>query len=168
MSNDSTFQINRIFDASLALMWKAWTDEKMSSQWFGPKGCIVTYQNHNMTPGGDVRYAMDFNGHISWGKAHYLEVLDMKKLVFLISFANEKGDIIMHPAVPNWPKEVRSTIIFTDKGDKTEIALEWQPYHATELEIKTFSDGKEGMKQGWTGTFDQLDVFLKTVAGSYA
>jgi hypothetical protein len=33
-------------------------------------------------------------------------------------------------------------------------------YEATEAERKTFEDGKDSMRQGWTGTFDRLDDYL--------
>jgi uncharacterized protein YndB with AHSA1/START domain len=30
--------VTRIFDAPLALVWKAWTDPQMMARWWGPKG----------------------------------------------------------------------------------------------------------------------------------
>jgi hypothetical protein len=39
--------------------------------------------------------------------------------------------------------------------------VRWTPHDsATELERKTFEDGRDGMRQGWTGTLDQLAEFL--------
>ena len=42
----------------------------------------------------------------------------------------------------------------------TRVTVEWIPYNATDEERKTFEGGRDGMKQGWTGTFDQLDAYL--------
>jgi hypothetical protein len=39
--------------------------------------------------------------------------------------------------------------------------VQWEAYEATELERKTFQDGMASMQQGWTGTFEQLDNYLK-------
>jgi hypothetical protein len=32
--------------------------------------------------------------------------------------------------------------------------------NATEAERKTFDSSHDGMRQGWTGTFEQLDEYL--------
>jgi hypothetical protein len=38
--------------------------------------------------------------------------------------------------------------------------VKWLPIEATELERKTFDDGMQSMRQGWTGTFEQFDDYL--------
>lgn len=35
---EGTVKIVRVFDAPRALVWQAWTDPRMLSQWFGPRG----------------------------------------------------------------------------------------------------------------------------------
>ncbi len=162
MSKDFTFKISRIFEAPLSLMWKAWTDKTMASKWFGPKGCTIIYDQFNLKAGGEAHYYMNFNGTKSYGKWHYLEIIPEKKLVSLVSFTDDKYNIIAHPMEPNWPKEINSTIIFTAKGDKTEMLVEWKAHNANELQAKTFKNGMSGMNQGWNGTLDQLAEFLKT------
>ena len=62
-------------------------------------------------PGGEARYSMEFNNHKSWGKASYKEVIETEKLVFIVSFTDENGQIITHSGAPNWPREVLSTVI---------------------------------------------------------
>jgi uncharacterized protein YndB with AHSA1/START domain len=48
----------------------------------------------------------------------------------------------------------------TERAGKTELTLRWAPYGATESERLTFGLSHEGMKQGWTGTMDQLAAYL--------
>jgi uncharacterized protein YndB with AHSA1/START domain len=161
MSNDYTFRMSRTFDAPIALMWKAWTDKSMAGKWFGPKGCTITYSRFDIKPGGEARYAMEFNGAKMFGKWSYKEVVPQKKLVSVVAFTDETGDkIISHPGQPGWPKEMFSTITFIPKGEKTEVLIEWQAYHATDAEKKFFAESEENMKQGWGGSLDRLEEFL--------
>jgi uncharacterized protein YndB with AHSA1/START domain len=46
------------------------------------------------------------------------------------------------------------------KGRGTLVTVRWSVLNATEAEQKTFDAGREGMKQGWTGTFEQLTEYL--------
>jgi hypothetical protein len=62
---------------------------------------------------------------------------------------------------PTWPREMLTTIELEPKGaDKTKITVRWIPINAGEDEVKTFDEGREDMKMGWTGTLDQLDDYL--------
>jgi uncharacterized protein YndB with AHSA1/START domain len=63
----------------------------------------------------------------------------------------------MHTA---WPLEMLSTLTFAEHEGKSTLTLQWVPLNATESERQTFEDGMDSMKQGWTGTLDQLAVYL--------
>lgn len=65
---------------------------------------------------------------------------------------------------PTWPLEMLTTVILKDKSGKTELTLTWIPINALAEEIATFESGMAGMTGGWTGTFDQLDVYLSEIA----
>jgi uncharacterized protein YndB with AHSA1/START domain len=49
-----------------------------------------------------------------------------------------------------------STITFTEEKGRTMVTIRWLPVRPTEAERKTFEGAHDGMKQGWSGTFDQL------------
>ncbi len=77
------------------------------------------------------------------------------------SFSDEKGDLTRHPLSATWPLELLTTVTFEQApGSKTKLTLQWSPINATEEERKTFDAAQEGMKGGWTGSFDQLDAYL--------
>jgi hypothetical protein len=38
-------------------------------------------------------------------------------------------------------------------------ALAWSPLDTTKIECKTVEEGIQGMNQGWSGTFAQLEEF---------
>jgi uncharacterized protein YndB with AHSA1/START domain len=52
-------------------------------------------------------------------------------------------------------------VTFEEQGGKTKVTVQWTPVDAsTEVERKTFEDGRGSMQQGWTGTFEQLELYL--------
>jgi uncharacterized protein YndB with AHSA1/START domain len=96
-----------------------------------------------------------------WGKFVYREIVSPERIVLINSFSNENGELVRHPMSPTWPLEMLSTFTFVEHDGKTTLTIRWSPYQATEAELKTFDDGRQGMNQGWTGTLDQLDAYLK-------
>jgi hypothetical protein len=53
-----------------------------------------------------------------------------------------------------------STVLFADKGDRTRIDLSWTPLDARPEEEAFFAGMMTSMIGGWSGCFEQLDVFL--------
>ena len=47
-------------------------------------------------------------------------------------------------------------------GGKTRFTIRWSPHNATEEERKTFDASHDSMRQGWGGTMEQLEAYLKT------
>ena len=159
--NPDVFTIERTFDSLRELVWKAWTEAECMKQWWGPKGFTVRHCKIDLRPGGVLHYCLRSpDGKDMWGKFVYREIIRPERLVFINSFSDEKGGVTHHPMSPNWPLEMLSTVTFTVHGGKTKITVQWAPHSATELERKTFEDGRQSMQQGWTGTLDQLADYL--------
>jgi hypothetical protein len=49
---------------------------------------------------------------------------------------------------------------FVEQDAKTTLTIEWAPFNPTESERKIFDSGHVGMRQGWTGIFEQLTEYL--------
>jgi uncharacterized protein YndB with AHSA1/START domain len=155
------FVITRVVDAPRERVWKAWTEAALLKSWWGPKGFTVHTCKVDLRPGGVFHYGMRMpDGGDMWGKFVYREIVAPERLVFIVSFSDKKGGTIRHPWSPDWPLETLSTVTFVEQGAKTKITVNWAPHAATELERKTFEDGRDSMTQGWTGTFDQFDDYL--------
>ncbi len=155
------FVITRTFDAPRDLMWKAGTEPERLGQWFGPKGVKIFHSKNDLRPGGIYHYGMQTpDGNEMWGKWVYREIVKPDRLVFVVSFSDPKGGITRHPLAPEWPLEMLSTVTFAGQKGKTTVTVTWAPINATEAERKTFEAGRESMKQGWTGTFEQLEAYL--------
>jgi len=160
-STDRPFVIERTFTAARDLMWKAWTERDRLMQWFGPKGFTMPTAKMDFRPGGMFHYCLAGpDGNKMWGKFVYREIVVPEVIVLVNSFSDEAGGMTRHPMSPTWPREMLSAFVLTEDQGKTTATVQWIPLNATEEELKTFAGAHEGMKQGWTGTFDQLDEYL--------
>lgn len=160
------FVISRIFDAPRDLLWKAFTDPERMKEWWGPKGFTVIASKMDFRVGGTYLYGMKApSGAPMWGLFRYREIVPPEKMVLVNSFSDEAGGITRHPWQEKWPLEMISTFTFDELPDgKSKLTVRWVPLNATEDERKTFDSMHDSMRQGWTGTMDQLDIYLKKAA----
>jgi uncharacterized protein YndB with AHSA1/START domain len=158
---EGEFIFSRTFDAPRALVFKAWTESDRLARWFGPKGFTMLASRLNLWPGGMFHYGMRApDGREMWGKWVFHDIVPPERIVFVMTFSDEKGGISRHPWAPGWPLEVLSTLTFTEHEGKTTLTMRGIPFNATEAERKTFAAGHDAMRKGWTGTLDQLAEYL--------
>ncbi|HKR66039.1 MAG TPA: SRPBCC domain-containing protein [Thermoanaerobaculia bacterium] len=156
---------SRTFDAPRELMFDVWTDVNHLSRWFGPKGAEIVSATNDLRPGGIFHYGMRIpDGTVIWGRWIYREITRPERLVFLSSFSDDAKGVTRHPFAPQWPLEMLSTVLFTESDGKTTVTVYWSPIHATDVERTTFAEGKPSMTQGWTGTFENLEAYVKELA----
>lgn len=158
------FEISRVFDAPRDRVWKSWTEAERLKHWWGPAGFKVHTCKVDLRPGGIFHYGMTApDGADMWGKFTYREIKPQERLVFIVSFSDAKAGETRHPWNANWPRQTLSTVTFEEQaGGKTKVSVQWTPADgSSELERKTFDEGRDGMKQGWGGTMDQFAGYLK-------
>lgn len=155
------FIISRIFDAPRERVWAAWTQREELMKWFGPTGFTMPAAKMDFRPGGSFHYCLCApNGSEMWGKFVYREIVEPERIVLVNSFSDEDGGVTRHPMSATWPLEMLSKSTFTSEGGKTKLTLESTPMNPTPAEWKTFDEAHSGMKQGWAGTFGQLETYL--------
>ncbi len=156
------FIISREFDAPRALVWKAWTERDRFEQWFGPKGVKVTVGKFDLRPGGMIHYNMTVpGGNLIWGKAVYREIVPPAKLVWINSFSDKDAGLTRHPLTTDpWPLQMLTVVTFAEKAGRTTVTVNWLPYDSDADERRVFDAGRESMKAGWGGTFEQLETYL--------
>ena len=157
------FVISRVLDAPRELVWRCFTEVEHMKQWWGPKGVTVTQAKMNLRPGGTFHYRMETaDGGEIWGKMAYREITPRDRIVFLNSFSDAAGGTTNHPMAPTWPLEMLSIFTFEDvPGGKTRFTVRWSPHNATDEEQRTFDAGHDSMRQGWGGTLDKLEAYVK-------
>jgi uncharacterized glyoxalase superfamily protein PhnB/uncharacterized protein YndB with AHSA1/START domain len=159
------FVISRTFKAPRDLVFKAFTEPARMKQWWGPKGVTIGASKMDLRPGGTYHYSMrGSDGKETWGKQVYREIVAPERIVLVNSFSDAQGRVTRHPMAPSWPLEMLSTFLFTEKDGRTTFTVQWSPLNPTAEERATFDGGHDSMKQGWTGTLDQLEAYLAKAA----
>jgi len=155
------FVISRLFDAPRDVVWKANTEADRLQHWWRPTGFTNFAAKLDLRPGGIFHYGLRSpDGFEMWGKLTYREISPPDRIVSVVSFSDAQGGITRHPMAPTWPIENLSTTTFAAQGDKTLITVSWCPINATPEEQQAFDAGHDSMRQGFTGTFDQLADYL--------
>lgn len=156
------FVIERVFDVSRERMWEVWTDPKHLVKWWGPKGFTVASLRMDVRVGGTTLYCLKApDGAELWGRFVYREIRKPERLVWINSFSDPKGGLTRHPWSENWPLEMHTVAEFRAEGKKTRVVITWSPMEgSTDVERRTFDDGRASMNMGWSGTLEQLEAFL--------
>lgn len=158
------FVITRVFNAPRKLIFDAFTQPKHLAHWWGPKGMALEVINLDLRPGGIFHYGMKTpDGHEMFGVFKYIEIVSPEKIAFINAFADKDGNLIRAPFNPLWPLEVYNVWTLTEENGKTTLTLKGRPHNASDEENKMFDAGMPSMQQGFGGTFDQLDAYLKTL-----
>jgi uncharacterized glyoxalase superfamily protein PhnB/uncharacterized protein YndB with AHSA1/START domain len=156
------FTISRTFEVARETLWDCFTDVERMKQWWGPKGVSITHATMDLRPGGTFHYCMRTpDGNEMWGRQVYREIAPPERIVLVNSFSDEQGGLSRHPLAPSWPIELLSTFTFAAEGPRrSTLTVTWSPLYPTPEELQTFESGHDSMRQGWTGTLDQLTAYL--------
>jgi uncharacterized protein YndB with AHSA1/START domain len=160
-STDNDFFMQRIYAAPREFVFSAFTDPEHLRHWWGPVGFTVVAAKMDLRRGGSYHFGLRApNGEMMWGKFVYREIVPPQRLVWVHSFADESGNAIKHPMSLDWPLLMLATVSFDVHGSGTKLTLRFSALDATEAERNTFKANHDSMRQGWGGTFDQLEAYL--------
>lgn len=158
---EKAFVFARELNAPRSLVWKAWTEGARLAHWWGPRGMKLEVLKADVQPGGKFHYSMEPQGGAKmWGIMAYREINPEGRIVWVNSFANEKGEIARAPYSPLIPLEMHNTLLLEEKGGKTRLTLRSAPINASKEECAFFEGMFEGMEGGFSGTFEQLAAYL--------
>jgi uncharacterized protein YndB with AHSA1/START domain len=140
-------RITRVYDAPVALVWDAWTQDEHVVHWWGPRGFSLTTHAKDLRPGGAWAYTMHGPDGKDWPNfTRYHEVEPRAKLVY--DHGATSAD-----AQPMF----RVTAIFTDLGGQTRLDLR-MTLASAEAAAQTRAFVKAA---GGNGTWDRLAEFLE-------
>jgi uncharacterized protein YndB with AHSA1/START domain len=85
--------ITRVFDAPRELVWKAWTNPKYITQWWGPQGFSCPVCKVDFRPGGKFLISMKSpDGKEFYNGGEYHEIVEHEKIVSSMYFADAHGN----------------------------------------------------------------------------
>ncbi len=152
--------ITRVFDAPRELVFKAWTDPELFTQWWGPKDFTSPAAKMDVRVGGTYLACMRSpDGQDFWSTGTYREVSPPERLVFTDSFADAEGNVVpgsYYGMGDDFPIELLVTVTLEDLGGKTRLTLK----HSG------FPQGEPGemAELGWNQSLDKLVDALKQQA----
>ncbi len=146
----NTLRLVRVFDAPRERVFDAWTDETQFIQWMCPPGVTLDEARLDVRPGGAWRVRGHHPGRTFATSGRYLEVVRPERLVFTWAH-HERADY-------DTPRGHETTVRleFRALGDKTELTLIQGPF--------ADAPSRQNHDEGWTGSFDKLEGFLRRTA----
>lgn len=140
--------MTRDFDAPRALVFKAYTDPTLVSQWWGPKGVTTSVDQMDVKPGGIWRYIQrDPDGSEYGFHGVYHQITAPERLVYTFEFEGTPGHVLLE------------TIIFEDHNGKTKL-IDSLVFQSVEDRDGMLQSGLEaGSEESW----DRFDDLLKTL-----
>ena len=147
VQND-TLSLTRDFNASREKLFQAWTDPKILTQWFGPKGVSTESAQVDLKIGGQYQFTMkEPDGKIHSIGGRFREIDPPNKLVYTWILDGQGCG-----ASEGLYAETVVTIEFQDLGTATRLILTH--------DFLPSKESKEGHAMGWNGSLDCLETVL--------
>lgn len=141
-------RIERVFDAPIARVWRAYTDPELIAQWWG-RGNKLEIERMEVERGGHWRF-VEHGPEGSHGfEGRYREVTPMERVVQTFEWDGMPG----HVAV--------ETAEFTDLGDGRTKVTATSLFHTAEERDGMLSSG---METGLNESYAALDKLLATLS----
>jgi uncharacterized protein YndB with AHSA1/START domain len=149
---NATMVVTTEFDHPLEQVWQLWADPRKLERWWGPPTYPATVTEHDLRPGGSVRYHMtgpegdSFPGGwavLAVAEPHSLDVEDV--------FLNDDGTVNRN--LPVSRMEVRLVATATD-GTAMTVTSRYASADAMQQVIDM------GVEQGLRGAMSQIEAIL--------
>jgi uncharacterized protein YndB with AHSA1/START domain len=147
-----TMTITADLDVPVERAWQLWADPRQLERWWGPPTYPATVTDHDLVPGGRVRYSMTGpEGDKSNGYWEVLEVDAPRRLEVRDGFADDGG-------APNasMPTTTMTVTLSTRQGGGTRMVVvsRFPSLEAMEQMVAM------GMEEGIAAAMGQIDAVL--------
>src|SRR5262245_32963720 len=161
-TKSSDFAISRVLDAPRDLVWKCLTNPERMKQWWGPKGFTVIASKMDLRVGGTYHYCLKApDGTPMWGKFVFREIVRPNAWTSSARFPMRKAAPPVIPVTrPGRWRCIRHSPSKNSLAARPKFTIRWAAHNATPEEQKVFDSSHPRMKQGWSGTLEQLEGYL--------
>ncbi len=144
--------VSRVFAASVADVWRAYTEAELLNQWWGPAPWHAETKTMNFAVGGYWLYAMvSPEGQKHWGRMNYMAIQHHKHFEMEDYFCDESGELDELLPVSS------GQMVFTEMVDGTKV--EFKMIYPTEADLQKIVE--MGFEQGITICLDQLEELIQ-------
>jgi uncharacterized protein YndB with AHSA1/START domain len=140
------------FDAPVERVWQLWDDPRQLERWWGPPTHPATVVDHDLTPGGWVRYFMtspEGDKYRGWWRVEEVEA--PRLLAVEDGFADDAGE-------PNDELPVSRSVVTIDAVDDTRTRMTITSVYDTSAELEQVL--AMGMEEGIRTAVGQIDALL--------
>ncbi|MBO6637234.1 MAG: SRPBCC domain-containing protein [Roseitalea sp.] len=144
-------EIERAFDAPVALVWRAWTDPALRERWQNPSSTwTMMFENYDLRSGGtEVCHCGPGDEMTVHFTSHYPEVVPEKRIVFTTITADDQ-----HVA-----SVAATSVEFEEDGGTTIMHF---------VESIAFIDGRETLADRTMGTEASIDKLAEVIEAETA
>jgi len=139
------------FDAPAERVWQLWADPRQLERWWGPPTYPATFDEHDLTPGGNVTYYMtspEGETHRGWWRI--ASVNPPKSLEFSDGFADKDGNPVAEMPVTTMQLQLTEH----DGGTRMELRSAFDSLEQMEQLVSM------GMDEGLRLAVGQIDAIL--------
>lgn len=145
--------VSREFNASLPLLWDAWTLPEILDLWWAPKPYQNKTKSMDFREGGSWLYCMiSPQNEIHWCKADYQKIVKHQSYSALDAFCDENGNINL-----DFPRCLWSNR-FSESNDRSSVHITLQYQQLADLEKII----ELGFREGFSMAMDNLDHYFLT------
>lgn len=153
-------EVVKMINASAEKIFKAWSNEKLIKQWWGPKGFSCPNAELKFIEGGQYIFAMkkDNEEEILWSAGTFIEIIDNKKIVCSDYPSDEEGKILSG-------KEAGFDGPFADVGEAF-ITVELLAVEDNKTRLTLSHEGlpagiHDECVEGWSTSLDKLKELVE-------
>lgn len=123
--------VNRIFNAPVELVWKAWTDPALVMRWWGPDRFTCPSAKIDFREGGislvSMRYPQEMGGRDMFSIWAYKKIVPLQRIEFVQNLSDKEGNKMAPTALgmpPDFPEDILTVVVFKNlQGGKTEMTV---------------------------------------------
>jgi uncharacterized protein YndB with AHSA1/START domain len=143
-ARDREIVVARLVDAPRDLVFKAWTEPDRMARWWAPPGFTVAHCAMDVRPDGAFRFCLRSpEGVEHWRQGIYREVNEPERLVYSFAWADAEG---------RSQYETLVTVIFAERGEKTELILHQSIFKSVAA--------RDEHQRDWTDTLERFAEYL--------
>jgi len=141
--SDRELAVTRLFDAPVAMVFKAWSDPSLFRRWWVPEGHGINLVGCDMDVRTGGKYRLEFAAGDQTMAFHgkYLDVVPNQKIVWTNDEGEDDGQV--------------TTVTFEDRGGKTLVT-----YRDSFPSEGALEEAMNGAAKGLPQQFDQLAELL--------
>lgn len=142
----------RTFNASVELVWRAWTEVELLDKWWAPKPWKSETTKMDFKEGGERVYAMcGPKGEKHWALTRYKTINQLNSFTGEDAFCESEGEVNEDMPISTFKNH------FESKDNLTTVTIISE--YASESHLQQVID--MGMKEGLTMTLDSLAELLE-------